>query len=78
MLAVPEGDVVRRRIDVLVLRALTGVLAHAREAEGVKRRGFGVVRVVVVRRVRCGYDRCTLGDIGAVGECDVLENFTRE
>ena len=75
MLAVSEGNVFRRRVDKLVLRTLAGVLAHAREAEGVELIGVGVVRVVVVHPVRVRRHERAGRDERSVAQHDVFQRF---
>ena len=73
-----ERDEVDRRLDELVLRALTFALAHPCEAERVEHVCVGVVLLVVVGRVRCRGDHRAFRDERPVVERDVLDHLARE
>ena len=73
----PEGEIFRRRVGVLVLAplAVAFCLAHAHKTEGVERARVGVDRVVEVHRARRRGDESALGDERAVRERDVFEDL---
>ena len=75
MSSVPEGNVVSRRVDKLMLHAFAFHLAHTCKPERIKLLCAGVVRIVTVGRVGGRAEKRSLRDESTVDECDILQRL---